>query len=94
MGNGLDCHRTWELLYLGCIVITRTSPLDPLFEGLPVVIVRDWEEVGDRANLIAWLRQHASSTNQDYVWRRLRPSSYIEPIRSLLRSAEVELQNP
>ena len=49
MGNGLDCHRTWELLYLGCIVITRSSPLDPLFEGLPVVIVTDWEEVGDKA---------------------------------------------
>ena len=32
-GNGLDCHRTWELLLLGSIVITRTSPLDPLFRG-------------------------------------------------------------
>ena len=59
-GNGLDCHRTWELLYLGCIVITRTSPLDPLFEGLPVVIVKAWEEVRDKSNLVTWLRQHAS----------------------------------
>jgi len=44
-GGGLDCHRTWEALVLGCIPIVRTSPLDPLFEGLPVWIVREWNEV-------------------------------------------------
>lgn len=44
-GNGLDCHRTWEALALGCIPIVRTSKLDPLFDGLPVWIVRDWTEV-------------------------------------------------
>jgi hypothetical protein len=41
-GNGLDCHRTWEALALGCIPIVRTSPLDPMFEGLPVIIVKEW----------------------------------------------------
>lgn len=44
-GNGLDCHRTWEALCLGCIPIVRTSPMDSLFEGLPVYIVQDWNEV-------------------------------------------------
>lgn len=44
-GNGLDCHRTWEALCLGCIPIVRTSPLDGLYEGLPVYIVQDWSEV-------------------------------------------------
>jgi len=44
-GNGLDCHRTWEALCLGCIPIVKTSGLDPLFEGLPVWIVRDWSEI-------------------------------------------------
>ncbi len=44
-GNGLDCHRTWEALCLGCIPIVRTSPIDGLFEGLPVYIVQDWSEV-------------------------------------------------
>jgi len=28
-GNGLDCHRTYEALYLGSIVIMKHSPLDP-----------------------------------------------------------------
>jgi hypothetical protein len=89
-GNGLDCHRTWELLYLGCIVITRTTPLDPLFEGLPVVIVKAWEEVRDKSNLVTWLRQHAPLTDRDYVWKRLEPNFYIEPIRTMLRAIEQE----
>ena len=44
-GNGLDCHRTWEALCLGCIPIVKTSGLDPLFNDLPVWIVQDWTDV-------------------------------------------------
>lgn len=44
-GNGLDCHRTWEALYMGAIPIIKTSPLDPLYKDLPVVIVQDWSEI-------------------------------------------------
>jgi hypothetical protein len=44
-GNGLDCHRTWEALALGCIPIVKSSGMDSLFDELPVWIVRDWKEV-------------------------------------------------
>ncbi len=44
-GNGLDCHRTWEALLMDCIPIVKTSLLDPLFDGLPVLIVDDWQVV-------------------------------------------------
>lgn len=44
-GNGLDCHRTWEALALGCIPIMKTSALDPMFEGLPVKIVKEWSDI-------------------------------------------------
>jgi len=44
-GNGLDCHRTWEALILGCIVIVKTSPLDSLYTDLPVIIIKDWHEI-------------------------------------------------
>ena len=44
-GNGLDCHRTWEALALGCIPIVKTSPLNVLFEDLPVLIVENWSFV-------------------------------------------------
>lgn len=48
-GNGLDCHRTWEALCLGCIPIVRSSPLDDLYTDLPVYIVSDWREVNAAA---------------------------------------------
>jgi len=44
-GNGLDCHRTWEALGLGCRVVTLTSPLDGLFETLPVYICKSPDEL-------------------------------------------------
>lgn len=44
-GNGLDCHRTWEALVLGCIPIVKTSPIDPLYTDLPVLIVENWRDV-------------------------------------------------
>jgi len=44
-GHGLDCHRTWEALILGCIVIVKKSGLDPMYQELPVLIVDDWNEI-------------------------------------------------
>jgi len=44
-GNGLDCHRTWEALYLGSFPVVRKSAMQSLYEGLPVVVVNNWEEV-------------------------------------------------
>ena len=44
-GHGLDCHRTWEALYLGCTVICKSSTIDPLYQGLSVYTVREWEEI-------------------------------------------------
>jgi hypothetical protein len=44
-GEGLDCHRTWEAICLGCIPILISTPLDDLFEGLPVLIVKSWEDI-------------------------------------------------
>jgi hypothetical protein len=86
-GNGLDCHRTWELLYLGCIVITKSSSLDPLFSELPVVIVEDWREVRQNANLAKWLERYGSLTGHDYIWQRLEPGHFLQSIRQAVEAA-------
>jgi hypothetical protein len=44
-GNGLDTHRLWEALLLGCYPVVKSSTLDSLYEDLPVVVVKCWEEV-------------------------------------------------
>lgn len=83
-GNGLDCHRTWELLYLGNIVITKTSSLDRLYDGLPVVVVKDWNEVGDRQNIGKWLQQYGELTGRETIWNRLDPNRLFIPVREAL----------
>ncbi|MEX3008905.1 hypothetical protein [Hoeflea sp. TYP-13] len=45
LGNGWDCHRTWEALLLGSVPIVPRSSICSLFENLPVCIVDDWREV-------------------------------------------------
>ncbi len=44
-GNGIDCHRTYEALLMGSIPIVISSMLDPIFEGLPVLIIDDYEKL-------------------------------------------------
>jgi hypothetical protein len=46
-GNGVDCHRTWEMLFFGMIPIIHSSPMDVLYHkfDLPVVLVKDWNEL-------------------------------------------------
>jgi len=66
-GNGLDCHRTWEIIYNGGIVITKTSSLDSLYENLPVVIVQDWEECKDVRNLEIWKEKFKNMTSKEYL---------------------------
>ena len=42
-GNGLDCWRTWELLYCSTVpVVTATSPWSRGLEGLPVLVLPSW----------------------------------------------------
>lgn len=44
-GGGLDCHRNWEALCLGCIPIVKTSKIDNLYDDLPVLIVKTWKDI-------------------------------------------------
>jgi hypothetical protein len=44
-GNGLDCHRTWEALLLGTTPIVLSSGLDPLFNGIPAVVIDNWSKI-------------------------------------------------
>jgi hypothetical protein len=47
-GNGVDCHRTWEVLYAGRVPILLRGPYTALYRDLPVLLVDDWSEVTER----------------------------------------------
>ena len=82
-GNGLDCHRTWESLVLGNIVIVKRSSIDPLYEGLPVVIVDDWREITAQ-NLQRWHGEHAAQFRRPEVVERLTNAYWIKRARTML----------
>tara|TARA_X000000950_G_scaffold282467_2_gene381353 strand:- start:1857 stop:2771 length:915 start_codon:yes stop_codon:yes gene_type:complete len=44
-GNGLDCHRTYEAMCLGCIPVVKSSSLDLIYRYMPVIILDDWKDI-------------------------------------------------
>jgi hypothetical protein len=46
-GNGLDTHRAWEVLCLGRIPIIQKSPLNKVYNNLPVIEVDDWSCINE-----------------------------------------------
>ncbi|MCF7852602.1 MAG: hypothetical protein K9M07_05115 [Simkaniaceae bacterium] len=83
-GNGLDCHRTWEALLMGAIPIVESSPLDCLFDGLPVLIVKNLYLLNetfllDQKSRFSKLRFNADKIFFSY-WKKLIASKKIEII--------------
>jgi hypothetical protein len=77
-GGGLDCHRTWEALVLGCVPIVKSSGMDRVFEGLPVWIVGDWHEV----TLEACLAKKEEFAGKIYDYQRLGLEYWIKRIQA------------
>ena len=82
-GNGLDCHRTWEAILLKCVPIVKTSPLDSMYDGLPVAIVADWSEVTE-ANLATWQARYADALAGP-IPEQLYSRYWIDRFRSFAR---------
>lgn len=84
-GNGIDCHRTWESLVLGCITIVRKSCLDPLFEGLPVILVDDWHSL-TREKLDEYLDQYGDAFENASYREKLTHAYWMNKIRSVQKA--------
>ena len=87
-GHGLDCHRTWEALGLGAVVITVHSPLDDLLKGYRVIFLdarepRDWLILDDRDWLAVeskkCIHKPIPTLSWDYWLTRVR-----EPLRQFV----------
>ena len=44
-GNGIDCHRTWEALYMGCIPIVIKNEIYDSWPNLPILQVEDYGQL-------------------------------------------------
>jgi hypothetical protein len=44
-GVNIDCFRTWEALYAGSIPVVESWGIDPVYDDLPILIVKDLTKV-------------------------------------------------
>lgn len=79
-GGGLDCHRSWEALCLGCVPIVKSSGMDSLWDGLPVWIVKDWSEV--TLEMCVQKKQEFAEKLQEFNSPRLTLAYWLNLIRS------------
>lgn len=85
-GNGWDCHRIWESIFMGTIPILKTSPIDHLFVDLPVLIVENWTEVTE-----AFLEKKLSEiTLKEYNLDKLYMNYWIQLIDQEKRISQQE----
>jgi hypothetical protein len=89
-GNGLDCHRTWEALWMGAIPIVKSSSLDPLFAGLPVLIVNDWKKVTQEFLEEKWEEMNG----KEWLWDRLEATYWFNLISYLRNMVLMGCDNP
>lgn len=75
-GNGLDCHRTWEAIYLGCVpVVLRRALADEFTTSLPIHAVDNWIDfldLSESEKFSLYLDTRARSTELAFApyWRR------------------------
>ena len=67
-GNGIDTHRIWEALYMGCIPVVRRHTTHKFAEGrLPIYWVEEWEDFNPRLDPIG--NFHSELLTMEY-WRK------------------------
>jgi hypothetical protein len=78
-GIGMDCHRTWEALCLGCIPIVRAGNFKKMFEDLPVLIVDDWSDI----NQTLLQKTIAEFRTREFKYDKLNLSYWVNKIRNI-----------
>lgn len=77
-GNGYDCHRNWEVMYMGSIPIIQKHPSLKYYKDLPVWLVDDWSIV-TKENLD---RKFLEITSKNYNLDKLYFNYWKEKIHS------------
>jgi hypothetical protein len=70
-GNGIDCHRTWEALYMKCIPIVERHFMYNTYD-LPILQVDRWEDVNKE-----WLESRCDLTGN---YEQLKINYWLDKI--------------
>ena len=81
-GNGIDTHRLWEALYLGCIAIVQPSILDPLMKDFPIIIIEDGSAITS-VLLSKWIKEFGWMCSDINIRRKYLYNYWIEKIKDV-----------
>lgn len=81
-GEGLDCHRTWEALYCNTIPIIISSSIDELYIDLPVLIVKDWNEINENFLNLKYIEIQNKLKNNEYNIDKLNINYWLNLIKN------------
>lgn len=77
VGGGLDSHRVYETLYCQSIPIVYDTPLNKMYEKLPIVIVDNWNMCLDTDFLNKKCKEiHFKMNNNDYQFETIYTNYY------------------
>lgn len=75
-GNGIDCHRTWEALYLRTIPVVTRSLVTEQHPDVPMVVLDDWSQFG----AIDFSAELYDSVLGDWTPDAIRLDRYVERV--------------
>lgn len=76
-GNGRDCHRTWEALYLGCMPIVEKHFMYDSYPELPIVQIDRWSDINRK-----WMDdQYEKFCNGKFSYEKLKISYWFDKIQ-------------
>lgn len=77
-GNGIDCHRTWETLYLNSIPLMKKNINNQYYTDLPICLVDEWEDVTeDFLN-----KEYERIINSKWNLDKLKMSYWVDKIKN------------
>ena len=76
-GNGWDCWRTYEALYLGCIPIMEKSIFSSFFEDLPILFIDRFFDIND----VLLKEEYEKMKRKEYNWDKLKLSYWMKRIK-------------
>lgn len=91
VGHGYDTHRTWEVLLAGSVPLVDSTPMDAMYTGLPVVIVKNWTLVTEAYLLNAYDELCA---RRDYTPSKMFFSYWHDLIASIAHTTRADKTTP
>ena len=80
-GNGIDCHRMWECLYLKVIPICHRNILTEHFSKLfPIILVDDWKDKNEPGMDVNYLEENYSKLSDWSNYHLLDQDQYLKHI--------------